>query len=146
MILEGVEGTGRTKETPNSGQQSQVEQQQDQFMTILLEQLKNQNPLNPMSNDKFVGQMAQLTSLQETTKLRESFEDFTRTAQTSKFLSLLGKQVSARTGQGDQVTGEVSRVKFKGGNTVLVIGGREITAGGLQSIGLVSSGSESPDQ
>ncbi len=44
----------------------------DQFMKLLLAQLRNQNPLEPMNNSEFMGQMTQLNSLQELTKINDN--------------------------------------------------------------------------
>ncbi len=39
------------------------------FMTILLAQLRNQNPLEPMDDKELISQMAQLNSLEELKKI-----------------------------------------------------------------------------
>ena len=44
----------------------------EQFMQLLLAQLRNQNPLEPMENSEFMGQMTQLNSLQELKKMNDS--------------------------------------------------------------------------
>lgn len=46
----------------------------DQFMHILLRQLANQNPLNPMEDKDFIAQMAQFSSLEGMQNLNKSFE------------------------------------------------------------------------
>jgi flagellar hook assembly protein FlgD len=37
----------------------------DQFMMVLLAQMRNQNPLEPMDDKEIIAQMAQLNSLEE---------------------------------------------------------------------------------
>jgi flagellar basal-body rod modification protein FlgD len=39
------------------------------FMAILLAQLRNQNPLEPMDDKELIGQMTQLNSLEELKKI-----------------------------------------------------------------------------
>lgn len=46
----------------------------DQFMLILLEQLKNQNPLEPVEDKEFIAQMAQFSTLEETRALGENVQ------------------------------------------------------------------------
>jgi len=41
----------------------------DQFMTLLVTQLKNQDPLNPESNAEFVSQLATFSSLEKLTSI-----------------------------------------------------------------------------
>lgn len=43
-----------------------------EFMMILLTQLRNQNPLEPMDDKELISQMAQLNSLQELQKINAS--------------------------------------------------------------------------
>ena len=42
---------------------------QDEFMTMLLAELKNQDPLNPMDGKDFAAQLAQFSSLQQLSNL-----------------------------------------------------------------------------
>ncbi|MCX8061740.1 MAG: hypothetical protein N3D16_04080 [Anaerolineales bacterium] len=44
------------------------------FMAILLAQLRNQNPLEPMNDKDLIAQMAQLTSLEELKKISAGIE------------------------------------------------------------------------
>jgi len=46
----------------------------DTFMQLLLAELKNQDPLEPMNNSEMVGQMAQLNSLQQLTSISANIE------------------------------------------------------------------------
>lgn len=43
-----------------------------EFMMILLAQLRNQNPLEPMDDKQMIAQMAQLNSLEELQKINAS--------------------------------------------------------------------------
>jgi flagellar basal-body rod modification protein FlgD len=46
----------------------------DTFMQLLLAELKNQDPLEPMNNSEMVSQMAQLNSLQQLTSISSNIE------------------------------------------------------------------------
>jgi flagellar basal-body rod modification protein FlgD len=45
-----------------------------EFMQILLAQLRNQNPMQPMDDNQLIGQMAQLNSLQELQKISTTLD------------------------------------------------------------------------
>jgi len=47
---------------------------QNQFLQLLVAQLKGQNPLNPADGIQFVTQLAQFSSLEELTKIRTSMD------------------------------------------------------------------------
>ncbi|NNF00708.1 MAG: hypothetical protein HKN25_16955 [Pyrinomonadaceae bacterium] len=53
----------------------------DLFMTLLVAQLKNQDPLAPQEGTEFVAQLAQFNSLEQLTNIRESIEQLVRNTQ-----------------------------------------------------------------
>jgi flagellar basal-body rod modification protein FlgD len=55
----------------------------DAFMRILVTQMKNQNPLEPLKDTEFIGQMAQFSSLEQLTNLNQAM---------NQFVGLQGKQ------------------------------------------------------
>ncbi|AZK63357.1 flagellar hook assembly protein FlgD [Pectobacterium parvum] len=64
----------RTQSTSNTSISTPVEKNsgadlQNQFLTLLVAQLKNQDPTNPMSNDQLVSQLAQLNTVSGIEKL-----------------------------------------------------------------------------
>ena len=61
-------------------------------------QLQNQNPLDPMKNEAFVAQLAQFSSLEATTRMSDSLEQFVSAQSGEKIMrgaSLIGKHVYA---------------------------------------------------
>lgn len=55
-----------------SSSKSSTEEAQNRFMTLLVEQMKNQDPLNPMDNAQVTSQMAQLSTVTGIDKLNET--------------------------------------------------------------------------
>ena len=45
---------------------------QDAFLKLLVTQLQNQNPLNPMADTDFIAQLAQFASLEKLTAMADS--------------------------------------------------------------------------
>lgn len=43
----------------------------DVFLQLLVAQIKNQNPLNPMDGTEFLGQLSQFTQVEQTLGMRE---------------------------------------------------------------------------
>ena len=71
---------------------------QETFMTLLVTQLQNQDPLNPQSNEEFVAQLAQFSSLEQLVSLGESMDAMymaTASMNNASMTQLLGRDVVA---------------------------------------------------
>lgn len=71
-----------------------VEEQQDRFLKLLVTQMKNQDPLNPLDNAQVTTQMAQLSTVTGIEKLNATLESFTRT-QAFQAVGMIGHHVLA---------------------------------------------------
>lgn len=60
---------------------SSVDAAQDRFMTLLVTQMKNQDPLNPMDNAQVTSQMAQLSTVTGIDKLNDTLESLISSVQ-----------------------------------------------------------------
>lgn len=78
------------------------------FLMLLITELSNQDPLDPMSDREFIAQMAQLNTLNETMDLNKNL----RTLQMLQATSLVGKEVEAIGPNGEHVEGVVTEVWF----------------------------------
>ncbi|MCH7903131.1 MAG: hypothetical protein IH944_01035 [Armatimonadetes bacterium] len=97
------------------------------FMRLLTVQLLNQNPLEPMSDGDFFGQIAQLGQVQGMDRLNDSMD-------TLQGASLIGKTVTAvrpftglNLGESPIVTGTVVQLTVRNGERIL--GLREANGG-----------------
>jgi flagellar basal-body rod modification protein FlgD len=68
---------------------------QDQFLQLLITQLKNQDPLDPMKNDQFAVDMAQFTQVEQLMKINENLSKSSG-ADLGSLASYLGKEVSTK--------------------------------------------------
>ncbi len=66
----------------------------NEFMELMIAQLKNQNPLEPQDNGEFISQLAQFSSLEEMQGLSRSVDDVA-----SQFRSTQALQASAMVGR-----------------------------------------------
>ncbi|VTT97916.1 Marine sediment metagenome DNA, contig: S01H1_L05777 OS=marine sediment metagenome GN=S01H1_14598 PE=4 SV=1: FlgD [Gemmataceae bacterium] len=100
---------------------------QNQFLTLLVTQLKNQDPFNPVSSDDFLGQITSLNTLQGITTLNASFSEVLKLQQLTQGVGLIGKQVEyAPPAGGPAASGTVESVAVQDGKYVLDIGGNQV--------------------
>jgi flagellar basal-body rod modification protein FlgD len=99
-LLDSVNGKTNTAK-------SSVDKAQDRFMTLLVTQMKNQDPLNPMDNAQVTSQMAQLSTVTGIDKLNNTLE------------SLIG---NVQTGQSYQAANMIGHNVLVPGNTLATEG------------------------
>ena len=88
----------------------QADLDRNAFLRLFTTQLQNQNPLDPMKNEAFVAQLAQFSSLEATTRMSDSLEQFVTSQSTEKVMrgaSLIGKNVFVSGSSVNQAGGEV---------------------------------------
>ena len=95
---------------------------QEDFFAILTAQLTNQDPLEPMDNQDFLGQLAQLNTLQSTAALTETLNALLLQQTLASGASLLGKVVRGTSETGQEVTNVVNAVTSEGGKVKLLVG------------------------
>ncbi|NBT05756.1 MAG: hypothetical protein EBS54_03030 [Betaproteobacteria bacterium] len=90
--------TANQVKTSNTSIGSTAEEIQNNFMKMLVAQMQNQNPLNPMDNAEFTSQLAQMSQLQGIESMRMSIDSFVKQVSSGRLLdqsALIGKDVLA---------------------------------------------------
>jgi flagellar basal-body rod modification protein FlgD len=64
------------------------------YMKLLITQLQNQNPLEPMDNNEMASQLAQFSQLQQLESMNSSFASVLSTTERNYANSLIGKEIS----------------------------------------------------
>ncbi|MBN2724719.1 MAG: flagellar biosynthesis protein FlgD [Deltaproteobacteria bacterium] len=105
-----------TDSSASSTANSNIDQQQ--FLNLLITQLKNQDPLSPMDNYQFVSQMAQFSSLEQQIKVNSNIEllQVAQLSQTNaQAANLVGKEVTAK-GDTFDYSGGTENLQFRLGS------------------------------
>jgi flagellar basal-body rod modification protein FlgD len=87
-MVNSVQNNSGVTATPsaNPASTSQLAATQDRFLTLLVTQLKNQDPLNPMDNAAVTSQMAQLSTVSGIDKLNSTVQALSASMATSQSL------------------------------------------------------------
>jgi flagellar basal-body rod modification protein FlgD len=98
------------------------------FLKLLGTQMSNQNPLEPAKDTEFIAQMAQFSTLEMTSKIKEGTDSLNLTNQLAQRAALIGKQVTYAKADGTTATGTVERLVIDNvkKEARLVVGGTEI--------------------
>jgi len=80
---------------------------QTDYMKLLVTQLQNQNPLEPMNNDQMASQLAQFSQLEQLESMNSNFAKVLETAEHNYANSLLDKNVTFYSA--DEITGTLEK-------------------------------------
>lgn len=97
-------------ETSREGLGSDNTLGQDTFFKLLITQLKNQDPLNPMEDREFISQMAEFSSLEKSEKIYNLLDEKLNPNQLLSNTNLIGREITANI-QGIEKKGIVNAVK-----------------------------------
>ena len=119
------------------------------FLTLMLQQLQNQDPTQPTDNTQWLAQLAQYSSLEQMTQMNQGLEDcmsylsamyndMSLNSEITQTLSLIGKEVSLKdpndeTGQ-NIITGKVTEASFEDGTGKVKVGGEYYSIGNIISV------------
>ena len=99
----------------------------DDFLKLLVAQLQHQDPMNPMDDKDFMGQMAQFSSLEQITNLVAATQQQAFSSQMSQAVGLIGHQVSWVSADGTNGSGTASKVSISDGAIQITVGDSQIT-------------------
>jgi flagellar basal-body rod modification protein FlgD len=109
------------------------------YMKLLVTQLQNQNPMEPLDNKDMASQLAQFSQLQQMENLNKSFGKVLDSVQRSYASSLIGKEVAfdgtTEAGGTETRTGKVEEVMVgEEGEILLTVGDENVNLSDVTSI------------
>ena len=135
MIVNAPGRTG-TAATGTQADRSTGTASKADFLRLLTEQLRHQDPLKPMEDKDMMAQLAQFSALEETQKMNATLNRLTAGDQMAQGAAFLGKQVTGALPPsfdpygnpvaGKTVSGVVESVTFRNGEVFLKLGNTEI--------------------
>jgi flagellar basal-body rod modification protein FlgD len=114
----------------------------DAFMKLLVNQIRNQDPLAPTDNQAYLSQLAQFSSLEKMQELNDNVVGLALLQQNNALMSQL-TQSSALIGQdvrytdpatNETKTGTVNSIKIKDNLAVLSISGEDVPLGNVTEV------------
>ena len=109
------------------------------YMKLLITQLQNQNPLEPLDNNEMASQLAQFSQLQQLESMNSSFAEILATTERTYANSLIGKEVSfmseTETDAAETTSGVVEQViNDRDGQVFLLVGDHTLALEDVMSV------------
>ncbi len=142
--------TAYNKTTTDTTQKT-TENDSNMFLTLMLEQLKSQDPTQPTDNTEWLSQLAQYSSLEQMTQMNEGLEgcmnyiaalysDMVANAEVTQTLSMIGKEVTLSIEDPEnkdktiEITGTVTEASFEDGTGKVKVNGEYYSIANIISI------------
>ena len=108
-----ISSVGIDSTTTSSGGNGLGDVDLDQFLQLLITELQNQDPLNPMENSELVEQIGQIREIGATNLLTETLNTFLNGQSLTTASSMIGKEIVALSDAGEEVRGVIERVSVE---------------------------------
>jgi flagellar basal-body rod modification protein FlgD len=106
----------------------------DDFLKLLVSQLSHQDPMNPVDDKDFMGQMAQFTSVEQLTNMAAAIDRMSTASQSTQSIALIGKTVSWKKDDGSTGEGVATSVSFDDGSITIAVGDAQIAPNEIESV------------
>jgi len=125
-MINGI--TGASTETTTQSIADSSGADKDMFLQLLVAQVRYQDPLEPMNNNEYMAQTAQITMVEQMTKVAEQQTELIAFQQATMASGLIGQVVTAIDPfTGGAVEGLVSGVEYNYGDPHLIVDGARVS-------------------
>jgi len=104
------------------------------FMQMLIAELQNQDPTQPMSSQDLLGQLATMSQLQSTTDLDTALQSNTSNQQLSIGASFIGKAIAGTDASGSAVSGVVTQAFLSNGTAYVAVGNSQVPLANITNV------------
>lgn len=91
----------------------------DDFLDLMIAELQNQDPLNPLENDELVAQISQIREVGATDRLTNTLDAVLLGQNIASATNLIGAEIDALSDDNQRVTGLVTSISIAGGEPKL---------------------------
>jgi flagellar basal-body rod modification protein FlgD len=106
--------------------------QPNTFLSLLVDELKYQNPMDPTNSADFMNQIAELSQV-------EQLQTVSSSSEISEAAGLIGQTVTGNDTSGDEITGKVTGVTNGTSGPTLDINGDSVDLSAVEQIGAAPS-------
>lgn len=115
----------------------------ESFLKLLVTQLQNQDPTEPMSNEELLAQISGMRELQSSLELSETLDDLansqTSNSQTQLAASFIGKEITAILNDGTEISGIAESAVIEDGKAFVKVNGQKIPVENVVTVSLPES-------
>lgn len=135
MPVNSITPTGATPTIVDADEVGFAGLTSETFLKLLIAQLQNQDPTDPLDSDQLLSQISEMRNLQASIELQTALDNLTLSQQLAGSTAFIGKTVTALVGDEEiEVSGVVDRVQMRDGKAFLSVDGTEIGLSDVVSV------------
>lgn len=96
------------------------------FLAMMIAELQNQDPMNPMDNAELLQQVSQIREIESNMRLVSTLESLAKAQNITGGAVLIGKQIKGLDAQGNSISGKVDKVTMEGQDLFLYVGDSKV--------------------
>jgi len=117
-----VSALGQQTQQPSANHNAWNQVKLDDFVSLLVTELQNQDPLEPMKNQEILQQISQIREIESNQRLTETLESVLLGQSVATASNLLERTIVGLSDDSQTVTGPVDRVSIEDGTVRLHLG------------------------
>ncbi|HEY6632148.1 MAG TPA: flagellar hook assembly protein FlgD [Rhizobiaceae bacterium] len=122
-----VSATSPATYAGQSGQVSKTQVDYQSFLKLLVAQMKNQDPTNPMDSTQYMAQLAAFSQVEQSVQMNGKLDQMLQSSTLEQAASVIGRTITSADGA---TTGKVAEVRLISNGIVAVLeGGKEVMVG-----------------
>src|SRR5262245_40199226 len=100
------------------------------FLQLLIAEMRNQDPTNPMDTNKYMSRLAQLSNVTQSMQTHKKLDALLSSAGLSQAEGLIGRKANFTSSDGQSVFGTITSVSINNGGAVATLSdGSKVTLG-----------------
>jgi flagellar basal-body rod modification protein FlgD len=134
MSTGSVSSVGQQTQQAQAGQDAWNQVELDDFVNLLITEMQNQDPLEPMKSENILQQISQIREIESNQRLTETLESVLLGQSVVTASNLLGRTVVGLSDSSEIVTGRVDRVSIEDGTPRLHVGEHSVALKNVSEI------------
>lgn len=127
MEVAAAAGNSPTGLTGATGVRSRAQLDYDAFLKLLIAQMKNQDPTQPMESTEYIAQLAAFSNVEQAVQTNAKLDSLMAALSLSQADGVIGRTVSSAD---SDISGKVTALRVAEGGTVLILdNGQELPFG-----------------
>jgi flagellar basal-body rod modification protein FlgD len=120
-VTSATDSTSKSSSTSSTTSTSSTGVDYNTFLQLLIAEMKNQDPTNPMDTSQYMSQFAQLSSVEQAMQTNTKLDSLLSSQSLSQADGLIGKTVSFTDSTGASFSGKVASVSINSDGSVATL-------------------------